>query len=102
MGLDIVWHLASSHFILVVLVVFSANLFGFFEIALPSSWQTRLARAGGGKGYGGDFATGAFAAILATPCSAPLLGTAIAFALAGRAVDIVVVFIYAITLLCAR
>ncbi|MGR3521778.1 MAG: protein-disulfide reductase DsbD family protein, partial [Paracoccus sp. (in: a-proteobacteria)] len=77
---------------LVVLVVFSASLFGFFEIALPSSWQTRLARAGGGKGYGGDFATGAFAAILATPCSAPLLGTAIAFALAGRAVDIVVVF----------
>ncbi len=77
---------------LVVLVIFSANLFGLFEIALPSSWQTRLSRAGGGAGYGGDFATGAFAAILATPCSAPFLGTAIAFALAGRAVDIAVIF----------
>jgi suppressor for copper-sensitivity B len=77
---------------LVILVIFSANLFGAFEIALPSSLQVRLARAGGGKGYGGDFATGSFAAILATPCSAPFLGTAVAFALAGRAIDIAVIF----------
>jgi len=76
----------------VVLAIFSANLFGAFEIELPSSLQTRLARAGGGKGYAGDFATGAFAAILATPCSAPFLGTAVAFALAGRALDTAVIF----------
>ncbi|AQZ54317.1 MULTISPECIES: protein-disulfide reductase DsbD family protein [Hyphomicrobiales] len=76
----------------IVLAVFSANLFGAFEIELPSSLQTRLARAGGGKGYSGDFATGAFAAILATPCSAPFLGTAVAFALAGRLLDIAVIF----------
>jgi len=76
----------------VVLAIFSANLFGAFEIELPSSLQTRLARAGGGKGYAGDFATGAFAAILATPCSAPFLGTAVAFALAGRTLDIAVIF----------
>lgn len=75
-----------------ILAVFAANLFGAFEIELPSSLQTRLARAGGGKGYTGDFATGAFAAILATPCSAPFLGTAVAFALAGRALDIAVIF----------
>jgi suppressor for copper-sensitivity B len=68
----------------VILVVFSAKLFGLFEISLPSSAQTRLAKAGGRRGYGGDFATGAFAAVLATPCSAPFLGTAVAFALAGR------------------
>ena len=76
----------------VILVIFSANLFGLFEISLPSSAQTRLAKAGGGRGYGGDFATGTFAAVLATPCSAPFLGTAIAFALAGRPIDIVVIF----------
>jgi len=76
----------------VILVIFSANLFGAFEIALPPALQSRLARAEGGKGYGGDFASGAFAAILATPCSAPFLGTAVAFALAGRAIDIVVIF----------
>ncbi len=76
----------------VILVVFSANLFGLFEISLPSAAQTRLAKVGGGRGYGGDFATGAFAAVLATPCSAPFLGTAVAFALAGRPIDIVVIF----------
>ncbi len=97
LGMTVGWGLQFQNpvflaVMLVVLIVFSANLFGLFEISLPSSLQTRLARAGGGKGYGGDFATGAFAAILATPCSAPLLGTAIAFALAGRAVDIAVIF----------
>ncbi len=96
-GLTVGWGLQFQNpvflaVMLVVLVIFSANLFGLFEITLPSSWQTRLARAGGGAGYGGDFATGAFAAILATPCSAPFLGTAVAFALAGRAIDIAVIF----------
>ncbi|WP_233416710.1 protein-disulfide reductase DsbD family protein [Halovulum marinum] len=96
-GLTVGWGLQFQNpvflaVMLVVLVIFSANLLGLFEIALPSSWQNRLARAGGGAGYGGDFATGAFAAILATPCSAPFLGTAIAFALAGRAIDIAVIF----------
>lgn len=76
----------------VVLVVFAANLFGLFEISLPSSIQTRLANSGGRDGYAGDFATGAFAAILATPCSAPFLGTAIAFALTGSSFDVVMIF----------
>ncbi len=76
----------------VVLAVFSANLFGLFEFRLPASLQTRLAGAGGTTGYGADFATGFFGAVLATPCSAPFLGTAVAFALAGRGIDIVIVF----------
>ncbi len=97
LGLSVGWGLQFQNpvflaVMIVVLVIFAANLFGLFKIALPSSWQTRMAQAGGGQGYGGDFATGAFAAILATPCSAPFLGTAVAFALAGRAVDIAVIF----------
>jgi suppressor for copper-sensitivity B len=75
-----------------VLVVFAANLFGIFEISLPTGLQTRLASSSGREGYAGDFATGAFAAVLATPCSAPFLGTAIAFALTGRPLDVFVVF----------
>jgi suppressor for copper-sensitivity B len=78
----------------VLLAVFAANLAGGFEIALPSRLQTRLADAGGRTGYAGDFASGAFAAVLATPCSAPFLGTAIAFALSGRGVDIALVFTF--------
>ena len=75
-----------------VLAVFSANLFGVFEVSLPSGLQSRLARSSGRDGYGGDFATGAFAAVLATPCSAPFLGTAVAFALSGRPIDVILVF----------
>ena len=76
----------------VILAVFAANMLGLFEISLPSGLQTRLANSGARGGHAGDFATGAFAAVLATPCSAPFLGTAIAFALTGGAVDIAVVF----------
>ncbi len=75
-----------------VLTVFAANLFGIFEISLPSGLQSRLARSSGRDGYIGDFATGAFAAVLATPCSAPFLGTAVAFALSGRPIDVIIVF----------
>ena len=75
-----------------VLAVFSANLFGVFEVSLPSGLQSRLARSSGRDGYAGDFATGAFAAVLATPCSAPFLGTAVAFALSGRPIDVILVF----------
>ena len=75
-----------------VLAVFSANLFGVFEVSLPSGLQSRLARSSGRDGYVGDFATGAFAAVLATPCSAPFLGTAVAFALSGRPIDVILVF----------
>ena len=75
-----------------ILAVFAANLAGAFEIALPSFLQTRLATAGGAGGHAGDFLTGVFAAVLATPCSAPFLGTAVAFALAGRGIDIGLVF----------
>ena len=70
--------------------LFAANLAGGFEIALPQGLATPMAR--GRAGLAGDFATGAFAAVLATPCSAPFLGTAVAFALAGGAAEIGVVF----------
>jgi suppressor for copper-sensitivity B len=96
MGLSVGWGLQfqNPYFLtvmLLVLTVFAANLAGLFEIALPQGWMTRMA-SDKGPGYAGDFATGAFAAVLATPCSAPFLGTAIAFAMAGRPIDIVVIF----------
>ncbi|QKJ86106.1 Protein-disulfide reductase [Paramixta manurensis] len=67
-------------FMVVVTLLFSANLFGLFYLRLPSSLNTRLATHSG-QGYGGHFWQGAFATLLATPCSAPFLGTAVAFAL---------------------
>ena len=67
-------------FMVVVTALFCANLLGLFELRLPSNLNTRLATSGG-LGLGGHFLQGCFATLLATPCSAPFLGTAVAFAL---------------------
>lgn len=75
-----------------IILLFAANMFGLFEINLPQSWSTRLQATGKGNGLVGDFSTGIFSAAMATPCSAPFLGTAVAFALAGRPIDIFVIF----------
>ncbi len=76
-----------------VLTLFACNLWGLFEIRLPGNISNAAASAGGGTGIGGQFLTGAFATVLATPCSAPFLGTAIGFALARGAAEIYLVFI---------
>ncbi|HDR2624642.1 protein-disulfide reductase DsbD family protein [Enterobacter cancerogenus] len=65
-----------------VTFIFAMNLFGAFEMLLPSAAAGRLATAGG-SGLTGSFCEGVFATLLATPCSAPFLGTAVAFALAS-------------------
>lgn len=83
------WFLAAMA---AVVIAFACNLWGFFEIRLPASIADAGARIGRGAGLGGDFLTGALATVLATPCSAPFVGTAVGFALAGSAVDIVAVF----------
>ena len=75
-----------------VIAVFAANLFGAFEISLPASLQNGLGAGSAKSGYVSDFGTGLLAAILATPCSAPFLGTAITFALAGTPLDVIVIF----------
>lgn len=67
-------------FMAVVMLVFSANLFGLFEFRLSSKATTRIATQGG-NGISGHFWQGALATLLATPCSAPFLGTAVAVAL---------------------
>jgi suppressor for copper-sensitivity B len=69
-------------FMVLITLLFSANLFGLFYLRLPSSLSTRLATHNG-DGIAGHFWQGAFATLLATPCSAPFLGTAVAFALAA-------------------
>jgi suppressor for copper-sensitivity B len=75
-----------------VVTLFAANLFGLFDIALPG-FAGRLAEGVPARNsLSGAFATGAFATLLATPCSAPFLGTAIGFALTRGWIEIVAVF----------
>ncbi|WP_145529316.1 protein-disulfide reductase DsbD family protein [Yersinia alsatica] len=74
-------------FMVLVTALFTANLFGLFEIQLSSSLNSRIAaprvEKPGLRGMAGHFGQGALATLLATPCSAPFLGTAVAFALAA-------------------
>lgn len=77
----------------VLITLFAANLFGFFEIPLPQ-WAAEVGRGRGNPhSLAGHFASGAFATLLATPCSAPFLGTAVGFALAHGAPEIFAIFI---------
>ena len=46
-----------------------------------------------GPSYTGDFLSGALATLLATPCSAPFVGTAIAFALTATPLQMMVIFL---------
>ncbi len=96
-GISVGWGLQFQNpvflaVMITILAVFTANLVGLFEITIPAGIQKTLARGGDGYGYAGDFATGAFAAVLATPCSAPFLGTAVAFALTGGPATILLIF----------
>jgi suppressor for copper-sensitivity B len=81
----------------VVITLFACNLFGFFEIVLPQSISNLIAVDTGPKhdhhhSLGGHFLTGVFATLLATPCSAPFLGTAVGFALSRGTGEIFLVF----------
>jgi suppressor for copper-sensitivity B len=78
---------------LLVVTLFACNLFGFFEIILPSAISDLAGTTGDGHSLGGHFLTGAFAALLATPCSAPFLGTAVGFALSRGPVEILIIFL---------
>src|SRR5256886_4496833 len=76
-----------------VVLVFALNLFGVFEINLPQ-WLSRRAVAAEGSMHGdaGSFFQGVFATVLATPCTAPFLGTALGFAFTQSATVILLMF----------
>ena len=78
-------------FMALVTTVFAFNMLGVFEINLPSNVQTKLATTGGNNNSG-HFLQGMFATLLATPCSAPFLGTAVAFALGADVLSLLVIF----------
>ncbi|HEU0118488.1 MAG TPA: protein-disulfide reductase DsbD domain-containing protein [Alphaproteobacteria bacterium] len=78
--------------LILLLTLFAANMWTLFEIRLPAWLADNLSDASYHPKLAGDFATGAFATILATPCTAPFLGTAVGFALASGPLDILVIF----------
>jgi suppressor for copper-sensitivity B len=100
-GLAVGWGIqfqqpAFIAFMVVVILLFALNLLGLFEIPLPG-WLADRAVAGEKRAQrsalAGHFVAGAFATLLATPCSAPFVGTALSFALSRGTVEILAVFL---------
>ena len=80
-------------FMFVITALFTANLLGLFEIQLPSRLSTSIANKGKNL-TSGHFIQGMFATLLATPCSAPFLGTAVAFALGTDIFEMWLIFTF--------
>jgi len=72
-----------------VIFLFSLSLLGVFEINV----QVGLWARGGGRAYVDDFLNGMLATLLATPCTAPLLGPAVAFAFTQPPAGIIAIFL---------
>ena len=78
--------------LVVVLTLFAANMWGLFEVRLPGRVSDVAVAAGHGNSVAGQFFQGAFVTVLATPCTAPFLGTSIGFALSRGPLEIYAIF----------
>ena len=75
-----------------IVFVFALNLAGVFELMLPGKAATAMESASSRSGLGGSFFQGVFATLLATPCTAPFLGSALGFAFGQSAPVILAMF----------
>ncbi|HEX8281532.1 MAG TPA: thioredoxin family protein, partial [Chthoniobacterales bacterium] len=96
-GREITWALqfTNPYFVLgmsVLVLVFALNLFGVFEVSLPQSASRGVLGWTSREGDAGSFFQGIFATVLATPCTAPFLGTALGFAFTQSAWIILLMF----------
>jgi thiol:disulfide interchange protein len=97
-GGEIGWavQFTNPYFVLamcVIVAVFALNLFGVFEITLPQRANRTAVVWSSGEGHAGSFFQGVFATVLGTSCTAPVLGTAVGFALTQSNAVIVLMFL---------
>jgi len=79
----------------IVCLMFAANVWGLFQIPMPA-FVGRVALAGearAGNEHAKSFFTGVLATALATPCTAPFVGTAVGFALSRGTTEIFLIFL---------
>lgn len=87
-------HFQNPYFLVMMIIglsLFTANLSGLFEFTTPR-WLSRFLKTPESLDGGVAFSSGILATLLATPCSAPFVGTAVGFALARHPLDIFLVF----------
>lgn len=104
-GLSVGWgmHFQQPLFlgsISLILLAFSGSLFGWFHFKIPrvflwleSKTSPAITLETKSTNRLDHFLTGAFATVLATPCSAPFVGTALSFALSHGPLEIFSIFI---------
>jgi len=98
-GYNVTWggfQFTNPYFVLalsVIVLVFALNLFGVFEISLPQSITRGLLSTTERQNDLGSFFQGIFATVLATPCTAPFLGTALGFAFSQSPAVILAMFV---------
>ncbi|MFY0563000.1 protein-disulfide reductase DsbD family protein [Archangium lansingense] len=73
-----------------VLVAFALNLFGVFHVGTDGT--ALVEKVDSSHGFSRSAGEGVLAVVLATPCSAPLLGTAVGFALAAGPLTVLATF----------
>jgi thiol:disulfide interchange protein DsbD len=79
----------------ILVTLIALNLFGVFEITLSTRATGVAGELVSRSGYSGAFFNGVLATMLATPCTAPFLGAALAFAFSQPPLIIVLVFVAA-------
>ena len=81
-------------FILTIISMFFLNTLGLFQINLPSFLSSSKILNSGNNFYTKNFFNGFFATLLATPCSAPYLGTAVTAAFTQSTTYLFLIFFF--------
>lgn len=97
-GRELTWavQFTNPYFVLAMsaaVLVSALNLFGVFEISLPQTAGSGLLNWTEREGEAGSFFQGVFATVLATPCTAPFLGSALGFAFTQSSAMILLMFV---------
>ncbi len=79
--------------ITLLLVFFAASISDLVNIDIPEKWKTWLVKHSKGRQLMSSFASGVFSTILATPCTAPILGVAMSMSLSLSAFEIFLSFL---------
>lgn len=92
LGYAIGWGMQFQNPIFLVVIIFTiglflGELFGWVRVTTPQ-WMNKYLKGTQKEENLLHFLTGVFVVVMATPCTAPYLGTAIGFALAGSITDI--------------
>ena len=97
-GISIAWGMQFQEpyfllFILLILTIFCINTLGFFEIDLPNFLKSNRIYSLGDNFFTKNFFNGFFATLLATPCTAPFVGSAITIAFTQTPIILFSIFI---------